>query len=500
MAKIKPIALKNVYRNSLIAIVVTAIFTRFYELSILPPGITLGETRVGTAAFNLLHHGLLPSFGSISGGSPLLVFFESIAMAIFGTTPWALRIIPALLGVLAVYCLYLWVSRWFSIRTALFASFLLAVTPWAVTISRNIEPASLGVILISSLYLFATKLYHSKSNKDAIILGVVCLLAGLAGPVGWASLLVLGSSVFVISIVNMKNFKPATVYAWLCVGIVITILTLLYASLVHISQKIFILSAIGGMFTNFFLSLGAYNLHGDLDYYHNLAGLPLLNVFVGIMFIAGLLLTATKFSSNVNKVFLVGAAVALIPAIISGVNAPNAAHLILTLPFVLIMAAIGIEYMLDTWCNTFPINSAARAVGQGAIGILLLLTAYQGYLQYFVAWKDSTETYFVYNQTDIGIAKWVGNLPKNTSAVIVVSKDDQTVLNYLLISKTNYTYLTSANAATLLKTRPLNLVLSPSNQDTLIPLLKTNASGSTIKPHTSLFDGEYIYYTYEIIK
>jgi len=58
----------------------------------------------------------------------------------------------------------------------------------------------------------------------------------------------------------------------------------------------------------------------------------------------------------------------------------------------------------------------------------LALAAYQGYVQYFVAFADSTLTHQVYNESTVAVARAIHQSP---SAVAVLGTSTQSTLDYL---------------------------------------------------------------------
>ncbi|MER7005150.1 glycosyltransferase family 39 protein [Dactylosporangium sp. NPDC000555] len=133
-----------VYRAGLGAILLVAFAVRFYRLGAVPSGLNRDEASAGYEAYSLLHHGTdrwgnhlpvyFPAFGS--GMNVLLSYLEIPFIKVFGLSVLSLRLLPAALGVLSVYLLYLLVHRIADRTTGLVASALLAVLPWHVMATR----------------------------------------------------------------------------------------------------------------------------------------------------------------------------------------------------------------------------------------------------------------------------------------------------------------------------------------------------------------------------
>ncbi len=499
MAKARTIIPRNGYSLALVGTFMLGVIFRFWHLSTLPPGLAPGEAQIGVAAYNLLHHGIWPSFNLASGGSPVLVVLEAISIWLFGLTPWVLRIVPAVIGVGAIATTYLWARSWLGKRPAVLTAFLIAVTPWSVTISRNVEPATLAPLLLTLLLWLATRVWHDRSAANMIYFGVVVLIASLSGPVGWGALLVTLAAALAVAIGHKTRPKLRDAWLWLSMAILAVIPALLViARHQHNGRTIFTSNTFSQYLNGFFNTISGLQLHGDDNYFHNLGGVPLLNAFIGIVFLAGILVAITNWKNRTRRALLVASLVALVPALISPATAPDAARLILLLPLSLALASIGIFYMLGVWYATFPINSAARLAGQLLMLLLLVLTLYLGYLQYFVAWSHSSDTYRAYNDAAQGIATWVEKLPVGSNPVIVANSSDAMVVRYNLIKAPSYRVVTVQASTPLLSQRPLHLVIAATYLDPMVALLKTAAPGAALQSHQSTFDGADLYYTYDI--
>jgi hypothetical protein len=100
-----------------------------------------------------------------------------------------LRLLPATFGVLGIPILYLVAKRLFSVRAALFAALLLAVSAQHISSSQFARYWTL-VFLLCSVYPFATYLGLRERNLGMLVFGIlVGVLAVLAHP---ASVLLLG--------------------------------------------------------------------------------------------------------------------------------------------------------------------------------------------------------------------------------------------------------------------------------------------------------------------
>jgi 4-amino-4-deoxy-L-arabinose transferase-like glycosyltransferase len=177
---------KLLRRNTLIlllSILVLAALLRFYRLGQIPAGVEEDETSAAYDAYALLTHGTdrwgnpfpiyLPSWGS--GQNALLSYLNIPFIKIFGLTPLAIRLLPAILGVLTVLLLYKLVQKLFDTRTGLIAAFFLSIAPWHIMISRwSLESNLLPFFLLLGVTCLVYT-YESRRRKWLIPLSLAFL-------------------------------------------------------------------------------------------------------------------------------------------------------------------------------------------------------------------------------------------------------------------------------------------------------------------------------------
>lgn len=91
------------YRSLTLITIWVAAFLRFYRLWNLPPALWIDEAFYGLDALRFLRSGYLTAFFAQNGGrEPLFIYMQSGMLALLGVEAWALRIVPALVGILTV--------------------------------------------------------------------------------------------------------------------------------------------------------------------------------------------------------------------------------------------------------------------------------------------------------------------------------------------------------------------------------------------------------------
>ena len=144
-----------------------AVFSRMYLLDSVPLGLNQDEAVNGYDAYSLLltlrdHHGnyLPPMLQSYNDwASPALTYISVPFVALFGLSTWTIRFVTAFFGVMSVFLMFNLCRLIFkNFQLAALASFVLAVSPFAIHLSRwaippSIIPFFLLLSLNSALYL-----------------------------------------------------------------------------------------------------------------------------------------------------------------------------------------------------------------------------------------------------------------------------------------------------------------------------------------------------------
>ncbi|MBP9669868.1 glycosyltransferase family 39 protein [Candidatus Woesebacteria bacterium] len=152
--------------HALVSIIVLAIVLRLVNLSTNPPGLNWDEVSMGYSAYSILETGrdewgvkfpiLFRSYGEWK--SPVYIYLIVPFIKIFGLNEWGVRLPAAIFGVFSVYLTYLLGKKLYSNEVGLWASFLLAVSPWHLMLSRPAFEAGVALTLImAGIYLLLQK-------------------------------------------------------------------------------------------------------------------------------------------------------------------------------------------------------------------------------------------------------------------------------------------------------------------------------------------------------
>lgn len=489
------------------SLVLVAAVLRFYQLPSLPPGLFTDEAKVGLQALNLADIGWLPGLTAADGYAPLWIWLQAISVKLFGQQIWALRLWPALLGVAAVLFTWLWAREWFDRRVAWIAAFTVATTPWALTLGRNALVPALIICLAPLTLWLATLAERRGTTGWYVAAALVIALDLLAGPLGW----LIAATVLVLAAIRaaqrrelLQLTRPrlaglSTLAAGF--GVLAYFVGVSLSSLKTLGALAALPGSLQSLADSALRTVLMFNLRGDENFRHNFAAQPLLNAFLGLMLIAGLLVAISRLHQRRHQALLLLLLAFLMPPLLSTAGAPNAARAAAALPVVAVFVGLGVSYMLDLWYRTFPINSAARSTGLVVIALLLVLSLFQGYTQYFRAWAATNETYIAYNEAAVGAARYLQGHKFDGQRYLVATAGELPVAEYLNYRREQYQPLQPEQLQGLaVGPGARQFIVTAAVRDEAAKNLSLKYPGGKLRPVLSAFSQNEIYYVYEIAR
>ena len=499
----------------LITVLIIATVFRLYHLNTLPPGLHPDEAANGLDIVQrIFHHDWRVIYATNGPREALFFYLQAVFVWAFGNTIFALRLAPALLSIATVIMVYLYTKDWFGRRTALLAAFLIAVNPWVVTIGRDGFRAGMTPLIIAAVAFLGGRAYTRQKIGYFIAAGAVFGLGFYTYtaffmfslvPIGGLGYLALRNRSWLKT--NWKNLLiSVAVTAAVLLPLGITIVRNPGASTARAGGTSFLNKDLNGgkpiqtLFVGAGKTLLQYNFVGDQNSRHNLPGEPLVNTFVGIMLILGLLVAFSRFGRAKYAAVLAMFFVMMLPAILTAEGLPHALRSIGTAASVFTIAAIGIDYLLTRWYKTFPINAPARTAGAVMIGLLLFLTLVQGWRQYFVAWAQDPSTYQAYSENMVQIGKYLLVSGNGRTNYIIAGGYETMPAEYLLANKQTYILLDKDSLQNLpLQTSPQLFVFpAGDNSNAITEVLKAKYPNGTLTPHYSSFDNTLLFYSFEV--
>jgi len=224
----------------LILIVVAAFAIRFYSISLNPPSLNWDETSIAYNAYSILKTGrdewgeVLPLHFRAYGEYklPVQVYASIPGIWLFGLTELGVRITPVVYGTLTVLLLF-YLAREITRNTkiALIASFLLALSPWHIHLTRASFESSFSIFWV--------------------MLGILLLLKGLKNG-KWLVLSVLPLVLAVYTYNSARVFVPLFLIGFF----------IIYRKKLYVKKKAVIAASL--MFVAFLLPLIPFSLSGDV--------------------------------------------------------------------------------------------------------------------------------------------------------------------------------------------------------------------------------------------
>ncbi len=498
------------------AILVIAAFFRFYQLSSLPPGLHPDEAANGLDIFRILENNDWKVIYNTNGPREALFFYlQAVFVATMGNTILALRMAPALFGVISVAVIFFATKEWFSRRTALITAFFFAISPWVVIIQRDGFRASLVPLVIGLVMWFGAKAY--KSGKLLYyILAAIALGLGFYTYTAFSMIII---AVFVGMIYMLivrrdwlrANWKKllisAGVFALVLTPLIITTAKDPGGSTARAGGTSFLNKDLNnGQPVQTLLSGTAktilqYNYYGDENSRHNVPGQPLLNMFAGLMLVLGLVICLYHIKRPRYAILLVVLGAMMLPSLLTAEGLPHGLRSIGTAVPVFMLVGLGTNYMLYIWYRTFPVNKLARASGLAVICLLMGLSMIQAYRAYFVAWAQDSKTYEAYSESAVAIAKYLNtNTVSGRSNFVLMGGYEANPTQYLTHNKSDYKLLNESELRELPISGGPKLIIIPagSNHDQLVELVKVKFPEGTLTNVKSDFSGKLLFSVYEV--
>jgi 4-amino-4-deoxy-L-arabinose transferase-like glycosyltransferase len=312
---------------------------------------------------------------------------------IFGLKIINLRIFSAILGSLTVLFTYIFISKWFSKKIAIFSAFLFAISAFHITLSRLILPEIVLPLVTLIIFSLLTDAYRT---KNIWYFGLAGFFTGIGFYTSPAFLFV--PILFVISGIYfyLKNKKFLTSYkkeigisglAFLASSLPFWVsffgAPMAYLTYFGFNRSLWQVILNIGEITNM-LFLGT-----SPNYFYNLGTEPLLDPFIFITAIAGFLLAL--FAIQRRKYFFLIMWLVIFSIYAAMKRGVQMSDLIGILPPLYAFSALILDYILEKWFTTFPLNKRARTLVVIIISALFALSGLYNYERYFVAYKNSFE-------------------------------------------------------------------------------------------------------------
>ncbi len=423
----------------ILVVIGVAAWFRFYNIKNYPPGLFPDQAANGEDALLILDGDVRPFYPRGNGREGLFFMLQAASIKLFGIGVWPMFAVSALVGTLTVAATYFATRVWFGRLAGLLAALFLATSHWHVTISRTGFRAILIPLFVAAFTAFVgyTIVSVKKQRTQASL-----LFAGLAGAAfagGFytyiAYRMMVGVVLGIVFLLLLAALHPNIGFPHVrrygrqaAIGLAASLLVFLPLAwyftqhpdaIVGRAGQVSVFSrdlqnAYGGgtlmgtiAYSTRETLLSFFAGEGDLNWRHNVAGYPLLNPLVGLLFLLG-------FAWAINGTVVVGKEIIKGQEVHLGMVYPYLILLLLGMLVPIITTAEGMPHGLRSVGLVVPIfilagtagavsvrwikrrlnnKIAATALSGLLVGVLVLFSVYDWALYFYVAANDSEAAY-----------------------------------------------------------------------------------------------------------
>ncbi|MDP3947848.1 MAG: glycosyltransferase family 39 protein [bacterium] len=429
-------------------LIIIAAFLRFHNLTTLPPGLYPDEAMNGNNALEAIStSGWKVFYPENNGREGLFINIQALFLAATDIhEPWMLRLPSALIGILTVlgaFYLFRELARASDLKndflTGFLGSFLMATSVWHIIFSRIGFRAIMAPFFLVWAAYFLLRAIRTGSLRTAA-------LSGAALGLGAHTYIAYRVMPLLLLVFLPRLWQNAS--KWKILGVVVITAALFAAPLLgyfalHPEDFLGRTGQLSIMASptpfqdfgkNIALTLGMFNVKGDGNWRHNIAGRPELFWPVGILFLVGAGIAASR-RTLYDKVLFTWFGLALLPVAISNEGLPHALRAILLIPPVFGIAARGgvaLWELLNTkLANThfvkegswgfLRLGALSRATHLDVLAALFLgMLFYEAYFSYFVTWGQNPNVQGAFAQNYVEIGREMRALPDESPKNVIV--------------------------------------------------------------------------------
>lgn len=437
--------------TALALILALAFFVRIYHIESIPVGIYPDEAANGVDALHALETKKFELFYPANfGREGLFINLQALSIALLGNTITALKLWSIIFGTLSVLGIALLATELFKRRGAgLIAGFMLATSYWAINFSRIGFRAIMTTFLLTFSFYFFFRGLRTRRLTDFLISGAIFGL-GLHTYVAFRLapliLILLLPALFLSYEKFLKRFwKHGALFL---LGAFVTAAPMLYhffiahpEDFVSRSAHISVFSpainhgdVLGTLAKTFSISLIKYNFFGDQNWRHNYPPYPLLDPFVGTLFLAGFLFiiwqTVTIIGRRVRdndrdtrlvtNVFLLGSLFAMLaPEFLTDEGLPHALRSIGTQMPIFLIATLPALWILKKALRS---PSGMKIALCFLLVITLISSATFNLTKYFVFFAGSPAAAGSFNENYTNMGRYLLTLPDHLNKYILIDE------------------------------------------------------------------------------
>jgi 4-amino-4-deoxy-L-arabinose transferase-like glycosyltransferase len=408
---------------SVAAILLVAVFLRFYRLEQLPPGLHYDEAFNATQAQKVLAGVERPLvFSEDLTEEPTAIYAAAVFFALFGASPFSLRLVSAVVGVLTIAALYALARQLLPSRqAALLSTFILAILYWHINFSRlGMEPIFLPLMLTAAIAFWARSL-RTNAPFDKGSEGLTFALAGLFLSL---SLYTYKSALFVpilfgvfiaTEILTDKGYlvRNSRNLALLILVAVLVFVPLGLYWATHPSEFIerpsSVLVGPSALANNVAQVSGMFFLHGDENPRSNLPGRSVLDPLLAIGFIAGIVVSIASWRRVESRLLLLWLVIMVLPSVLTDF-APHFGRSIGAAPAVALITGVGFVAVIE--------KMPKKPFAYSLLALALALSTFSTFHDYFDTWASRSGQFDSFDVGLLSLAQKLHAEPPNETIFI----------------------------------------------------------------------------------
>jgi 4-amino-4-deoxy-L-arabinose transferase-like glycosyltransferase len=413
----------------LLAILLLAIFFRFYQLETVPEGIWFDEAESALEARTILSGAPFSPMNHFTNNPSFPFHILAFFMKIFGDTLWTLRLVVALMGLVGVIGMYLLGREMFGRWSGIIAATLLAVGFWHVNFSRFFMQNIFAPGLAIWCFYFLFRGLRNRRKLDFMFAGI-CIGLGLQSYTGFRVVPPVIPVLFVLAVFFQRKFLfryffPFCVlvyFSFVSVGPLGVFAATQWEKFTDRMEETSVFRSSGGRTEeqiwrdfekNFIEHSLMFHFWGDRNPRHGLSAEPKVDFATGILMMLGLALAFYHWRDPRYFLLPVWLAIGLLGGILSlEFESPQTARTVAVIPVPFFLAAVALDQVRQLFRLTLP-----RAT-PWIFGILVIpllgWIAWENYDIYFNQQMKRGDTWSEFSGRDTEVARLMMQLePKD---------------------------------------------------------------------------------------
>lgn len=348
---------------------------------------------------------------------------QSISLSLFGVSILSIKLPSILLGFASAIGLLYLLNLWYKKNVAIIAA-IIAVTTSHFLLASQAGQAGISYIFLTVMVLISASMIARKSTYAKVwaLLGFVFAAISLYMPLNIYMLLAL---------VLTAAFHPHARYLVvqesskiiIAIGSVLSLIIIspLVMGIIHspsiLKRLLGVPSDTGVIFANASEMLSSY-----FSFMSPSAGKIIIPIYgLGLALLIGVGLYRLFTAKYTARSYLISFwLVALVPLIFL-----NPDFISITFVPVMLLVALGVDYLISSWYKLFPSNPYARVFGLAPLGILMIGLVLSSIDQYAYGLHYDKAVYSAYSYDLPLLQKKLRSLSDDTSAVLVTTKENK---------------------------------------------------------------------------